>query len=75
MQDTTILKRNGWRLYYYQGNFYYPLFGLSREDKNLIKLHIKWFKRDFAERVKMDRANPDYKTKVQLFEESQTENL
>jgi hypothetical protein len=52
-------------LYYYNGNFFYPLF-LSRNLERVVFMRIKQFKKDNAALVRSDRAHPDYKDKVQL---------
>lgn len=56
------------RLYYYQGNFYYPL-DVSIDLKARVRFKIKQFKKDNTELFKNDRAHPDYKSVVQLFDE------
>ena len=57
------------RLYYYQGNFYYPLEGVSIELKQRIRFKIAQFKKENAAMFAADRAHPDYKSIVQLFDE------
>ncbi len=76
--DITIMpvkvqQRNGReaksRLYYYQGNFFYPLERLSNDWKQRVRFKIKQFKAANAAMIKADRSHPDYKTKLQLFDE------
>lgn len=56
------------RLYYYQGNFYYPL-DVSREMLQRIRFKIAQFKKENESLFKSDRSHPDYKSVVQLFDE------
>jgi hypothetical protein len=49
------------RLYYYQGNFYYPLYGLTGDMTGKVKGAIRKWKRDNAAMFAADRAHPDYK--------------
>jgi hypothetical protein len=70
--DITILNldiRPRSRLYYYQGNFYYPLEGLTANIKNLIKLKINQFKKENKEMILKDRKDPEYKNILQIFDE------
>lgn len=55
-------------LYYYQGNFYHPL-DLVGDSVGKVKRGIREFMRDNKELVETDRASPDYKTLLQLFDE------
>ena len=55
-------------LYYYAGNFFYPVFLANKNLERLISLKIKKFKKENSELVKSDRAHPDYLDKVQLAE-------
>lgn len=77
--DTTLCTgRNGaggkWRCYYYKGNFYYPIDGLTKNNKNLIRMNIKKFKKDNKELIKSDRVRHDYKTLLDLFDEQMEEH-
>lgn len=56
------------RLYYYQGNFYYPL-DLKGSSPGLIKRGIRDFMANNADLIARDRADPDYKTAVELFDD------
>ena len=71
-QDITIYcgRFNGqfYRLYYYQGNFYYPLF-LKGKERDRVKNLVRSGGGIWPEKIKEDRAHPDYKTKLQLFDE------
>ncbi len=60
------------RLYYYQGNFYYPLETLSNDWRARIRFKIKQFKATNAAMIAADKAHPDYKTMLQLFDEQMT---
>ncbi len=53
-------------LYYYAGNFFYPVFLASKNLERLVHLKIKKFKKDNVALVKSDRAHPDYLDKCQL---------
>lgn len=53
-------------LYYYAGNFFYPLALANKNLERLMEIKIKQFKKENAELVKADRAHPDYRDKVQL---------
>ncbi len=60
-----------WRLYYYQGNFYWPAGMLQGPYLKYIRQAIKKFIMSPTNRalVKSDRALPSYRTRVQLFDE------
>jgi len=60
------------RLYYYQGNFFHPL-DLSMDLKSRVRFKIKQFKKENAAKFAADRAHPDYKSVVQLFDEQMKE--
>lgn len=72
-EDITILSyvRSGngmrGRLYYYQGNFHYPL-TLQGSFKGKVAGAIRKFLRTHADLIKADRAEPDYLTPIQLME-------
>lgn len=75
-KDITLLpKLNGQkgRLYYYQGNFYHPISLLA---PGPVKRAICEFLAVKENRVlfNSDRASPDYKTELQLFDEQCTIN-
>lgn len=55
-------------LYYYQGNFFYPL-SLFGRHKGRAARAIRMFKYNHRAMVDNDRAHPDYKTLVELFDE------
>lgn len=54
-------------LYYYQGNFYAPL-DIHGGDIGRVKKAIRQFKKANAEQIAQDRAHPDYKTLLELFD-------
>lgn len=56
------------RLYYFQGNFFHPV-DLVGNSVGLVKRGIREFLKEHRELVERDRASPDYKTLVQLFDE------
>lgn len=56
------------RVYYYQGNFYHPL-EMERETASRVKNIIKLFMNKNKEMIKRDRADPNYKNLIQLFDE------
>lgn len=60
------------RLYYYQGNFYHPL-DLPGACVGLVKRGIREFMKANRAMVERDRAHPDYKSLVQLFDEQMAE--
>jgi hypothetical protein len=60
-------RRRSDRLYYYQGNFFHPL-ELGGSQVGLVKGAIRKFERDNAEMIARDRAHPDYKTILELFD-------
>lgn len=55
-------------LYYYQGNFYHPL-ELKGSSPGLIKRGIRDFIKANKSLFESDRASPDYKNVVELFDE------
>lgn len=72
-EHPTLIKLSRGSLYYYKGNFYYPLERLTSQDKNLIKLHTKKFVKENKALVNKDRSDPNYKTKLELFDEQEKE--
>ncbi len=76
--DITILPRvkglNGQygRLYYYQGNFFHPLY-LHGSEVGRVKRAIREFIKGNSDRVNDDRAHPDYLTLPQLFDQQNQE--
>ncbi len=56
------------RLYYYQGNFFHPM-ELRGAQVGLVKRKIREFMKANAKLVAADRADPEYKTILQLFDE------
>ena len=55
-------------LYYFEGNFYHPLdlpIQEARRVKNLIKIFLKKNKELVAE----DRATPEYRTLIEIYDE------
>lgn len=55
-------------LYYYQGNFFHPV-DITGRAIGEVKGGIRKFMKANAEMVERDRANPEYKTLVELFDE------
>ena len=55
------------RLYYYQGNFYYP-FNPHGSYAGKIKRAIREFRKTHADLIKADRADPSYRTLLELFD-------
>ncbi len=55
-------------LYYYAGNFFYPIFLANKDIERLVRLKMKKFRKENAALIKADRAHPDYLDKVQLAE-------
>ena len=53
-------------MYYYNGNFFYPMFALPKKIMRQIKVLRKQFISSNAELVRHDRTHPDYRTKYQL---------
>jgi len=49
------------RLYYYKGNFFYPL-NLPDSLPGLVRRHIRLFTKANAALIKADRAAPDYQS-------------
>jgi len=68
LNDIKTLRTKGHCLYYYQGNFYYPM-DVHGSDVGRIKGAIRKFEKNNAEMVTRDRSSPGYKTKVELFDE------
>lgn len=75
MTETTMLIlrfRNGSQmasLYYYNGNFFHPVFLASRELELRVRRLIELFTHKHKAMIKADRAHPDYRTKIELAEE------
>lgn len=61
--------KSAWRLYYYQGNFFFPVF-LSKERETQVAFLIKKFINEHRELVERDRASPDYKSWMELVNEA-----
>ena len=55
------------RLYYYQGNFFHPL-ELVGYQVGIVKRAIRDFMKTNKELIKRDRAHPDYKNILELFD-------
>lgn len=55
-------------LYYYQGNFYQPL-SLVKKDKLRADRAVRLFKIDNKLMIEKDKADPDYKTLVEIFDD------
>jgi len=68
-------KKTKSRLYYYQGNFFYPLEGLSRDWLQRVRFKIKQFKAANSAMITADRQHPDYKSVLQLFNEQMPESV
>ena len=73
--DVTILrglrtkdKKGDHRLYYYQGNFFYPL-ELCKKDSDRVSRAIRMFKINHKPMIEKDRADPSYKTLLELDDE------
>jgi len=56
------------RLYYFFGNFFQPV-DLHKKSLNKVKIAKFQFMRENAELIKKDRAHPEYKTLIELFDE------
>ena len=73
-KDITILtsvltkKRMRGRLYYYQGNFYYPL-GLIKKDEDRVRRAITNFKIKNRDMIIQDQSHPNYKTILEIHDE------
>lgn len=66
MRDTTLLDLGGGkRLYYYKGNFFYPI-NLTGDLPGRINGAIRSFMKSNSELVKQDRTAPDFLTISQL---------
>lgn len=70
LRDLSTPRSENHSLYYYQGNFYYPM-TLSGADPGRVKKAIRIFTRENKELIEADRAHPNYKTKIQLFDEQE----
>lgn len=57
-------------LYYYFGNFYYPM-DLPIKQASRVKFLINKFRKENAAMVEKDRSQPDYKTLIQLFDQGE----
>ena len=72
-QDITILPRvrtptnQFGRLYYYQGNFFKPL-AIHSGEVGRVSGAIRNFMRENRDLITRDRAHPEYKTLVELFD-------
>lgn len=62
------LKPEKGRLYYYQGNFYHPL-TLHGDTVGKVRRAIRDFKTANKALVAADRASPDYRNLVQIFDD------
>lgn len=56
------------RVYYFEGNIFMPL-TIHGGDAGRVNGAIKRFIKQNRERIRADRARPDYKTLTQLFDE------
>lgn len=56
------------RLYYFEGNFYWPFLSLDGSQVGRIKGAIRRFSRDNQEMIDRDRSAPGYKTIPELFD-------
>lgn len=72
LRDLRTPKTKGHLLYYYQGNFYYPL-ELYGPDGGRVKRAIREFTKANACQIQKDRGRPDYKTKLEIFDEDMPE--
>lgn len=66
---TNLPGGRGRRLYYFQGNFFFPL-DLEGAEPGVVKRGIREFMRAHGAQVAADRAAPEYRTPLQLFEEA-----
>jgi hypothetical protein len=55
-------------LYYYRGNFFYPIM-VDNGDLGRVRKAIRVFTKENKALVEKDRADPKYKTKLELFDE------
>ncbi len=69
IMHVTLTNGKKGRCYYYQGNFYYPLERLGNNMRAKMRIKINVFKHENAALIKADRAHPDYKTLLQIFDE------
>ena len=68
--EVEICRIRGWgRVYYYQGNIFSPLEEPKGSDVGKVRKFIREFLEANAERVAKDRADPAYKTLVEIFDE------
>lgn len=56
------------RLYYYLGNYYYPI-GLHKKEEKRVRIAMRKHYLENSELVKKDRNKPDYRTKLELLED------
>ena len=75
IEDITILsvvpciKGTTGRLYYYKGNFFYPIM-VTKKTRAKIITTIRNFSRKNSNRIQQDRQQPDYVSKVKLIEQA-----
>ncbi len=55
-------------LYYYKGNFYYPIF-VEGFERGRVRRAIREFKKVNQGLIESDRAEPGYKSKLQEFDD------
>lgn len=72
LQEVRTMTGGKARVYYYQGNIYQPLF-LDGCEVGRVKGAIRKFMKENSAMVDSDRASPDYKTLVELFDEQNRE--
>lgn len=56
------------RLYYYQGNFYYPL-ALHGSEIGRVRKAIREFTRQNKQLIEADRSSSSYRTIVEIFDD------
>ena len=56
------------RLYYFQGNFYWPFLGLSGSEQGRIKKAIREFSQENKLMIQKDRSSPEYKSIIELIQ-------
>jgi hypothetical protein len=66
LHDLRVNGRRNAALYYYEGNFFYPILNLDNFDRGRVRKAMRHFERDNKSMVAADRARPEYQTLVQL---------
>lgn len=68
LQSVRTMTSQRGRVYYYQGNIYQPMSVHSMEI-SVVRKAVRQFMKDNRAMVDSDRADPDYKTVVEIFDE------